>query len=43
MTEGGISAWKKKPGEKFGVGDVLLELETDKGAFTPSQRKAKLH
>jgi pyruvate/2-oxoglutarate dehydrogenase complex dihydrolipoamide acyltransferase (E2) component len=31
MTEGGITAWKKKEGEKFTTGDVLLELETDKG------------
>jgi len=26
MTEGGIVSWKKKEGEVFSVGDVLLEL-----------------
>jgi len=26
MTEGGITSWKKKEGEAFGVGDVLLEV-----------------
>ena len=26
MTEGGISAWKKKEGESFAGGDVLLEI-----------------
>jgi hypothetical protein len=26
MTEGGISAWKKKEGESFASGDVLLEI-----------------
>lgn len=26
MTEGGIASWKKKEGEAFGTGDVLLEI-----------------
>jgi hypothetical protein len=26
MTEGGISEWKKKVGESFSAGDVLLEI-----------------
>ena len=26
MSEGGISAWKKKEGESFSAGDVLLEV-----------------
>lgn len=26
MTEGGIASWKKKEGEAFAVGDVLLEI-----------------
>lgn len=26
MTEGGIANWKKKEGESFAVGDVLLEI-----------------
>lgn len=26
MTEGGISSWKKKEGETFEAGDVLLEV-----------------
>ncbi|KAF8496665.1 pyruvate dehydrogenase [Gautieria morchelliformis] len=33
MTEGGISAWKKNEGESFSVGDVLLEIETDKATI----------
>lgn len=33
MTEGGIVAWKVKPGEKFSEGDVLLEVETDKATI----------
>ncbi|TFL07752.1 single hybrid motif-containing protein [Pterulicium gracile] len=33
MTEGGISSWKKKEGEAFAVGDVLLEIETDKATI----------
>src|ERR1700685_3382200 len=26
MTEGGIASWKKKEGERFVAGDVLLEI-----------------
>jgi hypothetical protein len=26
MTEGGIASWKKKPGDTFSPGDVLLEI-----------------
>ncbi|KAF9448899.1 single hybrid motif-containing protein [Macrolepiota fuliginosa MF-IS2] len=33
MTEGGISSWKKKEGEAFSTGDVLLEIETDKATI----------
>ncbi|KAI6153486.1 pyruvate dehydrogenase [Pisolithus tinctorius] len=33
MTEGGIAAWKKKEGEAFSAGDVLLEIETDKATI----------
>lgn len=33
MNEGGISSWKKKEGESFIAGDVLLEIETDKATI----------
>lgn len=33
MTEGGIAEWKKKEGESFSAGDVLLEIETDKATI----------
>jgi len=33
MTEGGIASWKKKEGESFVFGDVLLEIETDKATM----------
>ncbi|KAG5723960.1 hypothetical protein E4T56_gene9743 [Termitomyces sp. T112] len=33
MTEGGISSWKKREGEAFSAGDVLLEIETDKATI----------
>lgn len=26
MTEGGIAQWKKKEGESYAAGDVLLEI-----------------
>lgn len=26
MTEGGIASWKKKEGDKFETGDILLEI-----------------
>jgi len=33
MTEGGVASWKKKEGETFTSGDVLLEIETDKATI----------
>ncbi|KDQ12298.1 hypothetical protein BOTBODRAFT_34584 [Botryobasidium botryosum FD-172 SS1] len=33
MTEGGIAQWKKKEGEAFSTGDILLEIETDKATM----------
>lgn len=33
MTEGGIASWKKKEGESFAAGDVILEIETDKATI----------
>ncbi|KAJ7065194.1 single hybrid motif-containing protein [Mycena amicta] len=33
MTEGGIAGWKKKQGDAFVAGDVLLEIETDKATI----------
>ncbi|KDR81886.1 hypothetical protein GALMADRAFT_240161 [Galerina marginata CBS 339.88] len=33
MTEGGIASWKKKDGDSFAQGDVLLEIETDKATI----------
>ncbi|KAJ7783916.1 dihydrolipoamide acetyltransferase [Mycena maculata] len=33
MTEGGIASWKKKEGETFATGEVLLEIETDKATI----------
>ncbi|KAL0947480.1 hypothetical protein HGRIS_013585 [Hohenbuehelia grisea] len=33
MTEGGIASWKKREGEAFAPGDVLLEIETDKATI----------
>ncbi|KAG6845744.1 hypothetical protein H0H87_003798 [Tephrocybe sp. NHM501043] len=33
MSEGGIASWKKKEGEAFATGDVLLEIETDKATI----------
>ncbi len=30
MEEGAISVWRKKPGDTVEVGDVLVEIETDK-------------
>lgn len=26
MTEGGVASWKKKDGETFETGDILLEI-----------------
>ncbi|KAG9318173.1 single hybrid motif-containing protein [Chiua virens] len=33
MTEGGITSWKKREGESFSTGEVLLEIETDKATI----------
>ncbi|KZP31210.1 dihydrolipoamide acetyltransferase [Athelia psychrophila] len=33
MSEGGIASWKKKEGESYATGDVLLEIETDKATI----------
>ncbi|KAH8102479.1 dihydrolipoamide acetyltransferase [Cristinia sonorae] len=33
MTEGGIAEWKKKEGDSFSAGDVILEIETDKATI----------
>ena len=33
MTEGGIASWKKKEGDTFTTGDVLVEIETDKATI----------
>jgi pyruvate dehydrogenase E2 component (dihydrolipoamide acetyltransferase) len=33
MEEGAISTWHKKPGDKVEVGDVLVEIETDKAVM----------
>ncbi|KAF9195321.1 hypothetical protein BGZ51_002836 [Haplosporangium sp. Z 767] len=33
MTEGTITAWKKKEGDTVSVGEVLLEIETDKAGM----------
>ena len=33
MTEGGVAQWKKKEGESFSAGDVLIEIETDKATI----------
>jgi pyruvate dehydrogenase E2 component (dihydrolipoamide acetyltransferase) len=33
MEEGAISTWHKRPGDKVAVGDVLVEIETDKAVM----------
>ena len=33
MEEGAISTWHKHPGDKVAVGDVLVEIETDKAVM----------
>ncbi|KAE8211959.1 hypothetical protein CF327_g4354 [Tilletia walkeri] len=33
MESGGIAQWKKKAGDSFSAGDVLLEIETDKATM----------
>ncbi|GAA1578107.1 dihydrolipoamide acetyltransferase family protein [Leucobacter aridicollis] len=30
MTEGTIAAWRKQPGDRVEVGDIIVEIETDK-------------
>ncbi|MGH3249979.1 MAG: biotin/lipoyl-containing protein, partial [Trebonia sp.] len=33
MEEGAISTWRKHPGDKVTIGDVLVEIETDKAVM----------
>ncbi|ETN40794.1 uncharacterized protein HMPREF1541_05074 [Cyphellophora europaea CBS 101466] len=33
MTEGNVASWKVKEGDSFSVGDILLEIETDKATI----------
>jgi pyruvate dehydrogenase E2 component (dihydrolipoamide acetyltransferase) len=33
MEEGAISTWRKHPGDTVAVGDVLVEIETDKAVM----------
>jgi pyruvate dehydrogenase E2 component (dihydrolipoamide acetyltransferase) len=33
MEEGTVVSWKKKVGDKIKKGDILLEVEADKGVF----------
>ena len=33
MTEGNISAWKKKEGDAIAAGDILCDVETDKATM----------
>src|SRR3954462_4344095 len=33
MTEGTLVKWRKKPGEKVEIGDVVAEVETDKAVM----------
>ncbi len=33
MAEGAVSVWRKKPGNTVAVGDVLVEIETDKAVM----------
>src|SRR6202040_2585367 len=33
MEEGAIATWHKKPGDPVAVGDVLVEIETDKAVM----------
>src|ERR1700743_2581293 len=33
MEEGAISTWRKHPGDTIAVGDVLVEIETDKAVM----------
>lgn len=36
MTEGGIATWKKKEGESFAPGDVLVEIVRDPSLIYPN-------
>jgi pyruvate dehydrogenase E2 component (dihydrolipoamide acetyltransferase) len=38
MTEGGIASWKKKEGEPFSAGDVLLEIVSTRVLSLPWNR-----
>ena len=33
MEDGAISVWRKQPGDKVAVGDILVEIETDKATM----------
>src|ERR1700722_8608794 len=33
MEEGAVSTWRKHPGDTVAVGDVLVEIETDKAVM----------
>ncbi|WP_306440658.1 biotin/lipoyl-containing protein, partial [Actinomadura fibrosa] len=33
MEEGVISSWQKKPGDEVAVGDVIVDIETDKAVM----------
>ena len=33
MEEGAISTWRKQPGDTVAIGDVLVEIETDKAVM----------
>jgi pyruvate dehydrogenase E2 component (dihydrolipoamide acetyltransferase) len=33
MEEGAISTWRKQPGDKVAIGDVLVDIETDKAVM----------
>ena len=33
MEEGAIAVWRKKPGDQVDVGDILVEIETDKATM----------
>src|ERR1700761_4834019 len=33
MEEGAVATWRKQPGDTVAVGDVLVEIETDKAVM----------
>lgn len=39
MTEGGIASWKKKEGESFAPGDVLVEIVSCTGEYASHDRE----